>query len=311
MVVTRPAYEAGFYIQELDVIDLAASVASAARGGVLRAGGFGVEGADALVEEVPVSFTVDAPGRGRIQVRVLTSTVVTPVNQGQAGTDVDIAVQVFARPQAHLVQRQLLPGPRADRSPDHSQRRELVPMSTEDREREFSAAALLRAGWSVPLAFGMGSLVAACGGGGHDDVLAEALELTRGDEPRSGCDASHELAGRWHAVGHDDHDKPVDRIDGAFDARTTRPPNLPGGGAHTDVPHVDSAHGDVPAATVLHTDEHGDTPESTHDDILAFERGEGPRFVTFPHFDVPHSDVPHTDQAHVDAPHVDTPHADA
>ena len=77
------------------------------------------------------------------------------------------------------------------------------------------------------------------------------------------------------------------------------------------MPHVDSAHGDVPAATVLHTDEHGDAPESTHDDILAFERGEGPRFVTFPHFDVPHSDVPHTDQAHVDAPHVDTPHADA
>jgi hypothetical protein len=94
VVVTRPAYDAGFYIQELDVIDLAAC--GGVRGqwkGVLRAGGFGVEGADALVEEVPVSFTVDARGRGRIQARV-TSTVVTPVNQGQAGTDVDIAVQV-------------------------------------------------------------------------------------------------------------------------------------------------------------------------------------------------------------------------
>jgi hypothetical protein len=102
VVVTRPAYDAEFYIQALDVIDLQAC--NGVRGqwkGVLRAGGFGIAGAaDAQVEEVPVSFTVDRRGRGRIQARV-TSTVVTPVNQGQAGTNVDIAVQV-ARDGKHI-----------------------------------------------------------------------------------------------------------------------------------------------------------------------------------------------------------------
>jgi hypothetical protein len=94
VVVTRPAFEGDFYIQELDVIDLAAC--NGAHGtwkGVLRAGGFGLDGAAARIDEVPVEFTVDARGRGRIQAHIA-STVVTPVNSGEATTDVVIAVGV-------------------------------------------------------------------------------------------------------------------------------------------------------------------------------------------------------------------------
>jgi hypothetical protein len=70
---------------------------------------------------------------------------------------------------------------------------------------------------------------------------------------------------------------------------------------HTDVPHGDSG-----AVASPHTDQHGDVPESQHDDILAYEQGTGPRYTTIPHVDTPHADVPH-----IDAPHTDTAHGDA
>jgi hypothetical protein len=187
-------------------------------------------------------------------------------------------------------------------------------MPYEDREREFSRRALLRAGWSLPAALAFGGLAAACGGsgGGHSDLASEIVDIAEAAGRRSGISTpATSPTTTPSSTAPPASSSPASSPPASTAPSTTRPSHPPGGGAHTDVPHVDGAHGDVAAAAVLHEDTHGDAPETTHDDILAFERGEGPRFVTFPHFDVPHSDVPHTDQAHVDAPHADTPHADA
>jgi hypothetical protein len=182
-------------------------------------------------------------------------------------------------------------------------------MTTEDREREFSRRALLRAGWSVPLALGVGGLAAACGGGGdHEDLGKEILDLTRENQRKNRGKARSSTT----STSTSSTSTTTTTTPGSSTTATTRSATGTPQSPHVDGPrnttrvHTDVPHGDSGAVASPHTDQHGDVPESTHDDILAYERGEGPRFVTTPHVDTPHADVPHVDAPHTDIAHGDT-----
>jgi hypothetical protein len=179
-------------------------------------------------------------------------------------------------------------------------------MTDEDREREFSRRALLRAGWSVPVVLGIGGLAAACGGGGgtHDDLSSEIRDLNK----KAGKNTSQTSSSSTTSTSTSTTSTTQA---GSSTTATTRGTTGGQPTPHGDVPrnttrvHTDTPHGDSGAVASPHTDQHGDVPETFHHDALNKDIGLPEDTIT-PHVDTPHADVPH-----VDAPHTDFAHGDA
>jgi hypothetical protein len=164
----------------------------------------------------------------------------------------------------------------------------------EQRERELTRRAMLRAGAAVPLAVALGGIAAACGGDDGSGLVPEDTSKTKG---------STTVPGQTAPGGGPVHDDFSDS------------------GAHTDTVHTDTPHGDTP-----HVD--GTAPPRTiHDDNYGpGGHSDGPAGhadytdVNGQHVDMilQHADNnPHIDSTvevpgdHEDVAHVDTPHGDS
>jgi hypothetical protein len=163
----------------------------------------------------------------------------------------------------------------------------------EQRERELTRRAMLRAGAAVPLAVALGGIAAACGGDDGSGLVPEDSSKTKG---------STTVPGQTAPGGGPVHDDFSD------------------GGTHSDTVHVDTPHGDTPhvdgtaAPRTIHDDSgpHTDVPYQDLNPHL--DNGE----LTGFHIDAPHGDGgPHIDSSvevpgdHEDVAHVDTPHGDS
>jgi hypothetical protein len=154
----------------------------------------------------------------------------------------------------------------------------------EQRERELTRRAMLRAGAAVPLAVALGGIAAACGGDDGGGLVPDESSTT--------------VPGQTVPGGGPVHDDFSD------------------GGTHTDTVHVDTPHGDTPHAdgTPPPRQIHDDVPAgpSSYTDGTQFDPGTNQSV----HADI-HGDVPHIDSTvevpgdHEDVAHVDTPHGDS
>jgi hypothetical protein len=150
----------------------------------------------------------------------------------------------------------------------------------DERQKDFTRRALIRAGWMMPVVTAINIPEASAqtptphndahGDSGHQDQSIIHLDVhldTPGEVHQDHTDNAH----TDHSdVPHADHSD-VPHAD------------------HSDVPHTD--HADAPHTDAPHTD-HADVPHADHADV--------------PHTD--HADIPHTDAPHSD--HADTPHND-
>ncbi len=158
----------------------------------------------------------------------------------------------------------------------------------EERDRELTRRAMLRAGAAVPLAVALGGIAAACGGDDGSGLVPEDGSKTKG---------STTVPGQTAPGGGPVHDDFSD------------------GGTHTDTPHGDAAHVDTTGPPEYVHNDLGPHTDVLHEDVNPHvDNGDAVGF----HIDVPHGDtgsypdsVVEVPGDHEDVSHVDTPHGDS